>query len=40
MTKYSEVYRAPLDSVGNPRDQMTKNTKFVTIFSSTSGRNF
>ena len=27
-------------SVGNPRDQMTKYTEFVTNFSSTSGRIF
>ena len=29
-----------MDSVGNPRDRMTKYTEFVTIFSSASGRMF
>ena len=29
-----------LNSVGNPRDQMTKCTEFVTIFSSASSRIF
>ena len=28
------------NSVGNPCDQMTKRTEFVTIFSSASGRIF
>ena len=30
----------PSLSVGNPRDQMTKYTEFVTVFSSASGRIF
>ena len=34
------IARGKINSVGNPRDQMTKYTEFVTIFSSASGRIF